>query len=59
MTKGLICHSRRITILNKIVVMSIVELTEIPYAAARLTDSPNSITVTITMINSAQFTAGI
>jgi len=56
---GLICHSRRMTMLNKMVVISMVELTEMPYAAARLTDSPNSTVVTMTMINKAQFTAGI
>ena len=54
-----IFHSRNITTANKIVVISIVDVTEIPYAAAKLTDSRNSIMVTTTINNKTQFTIGI
>ena len=41
------------------VVISIVVVTEIPYAAAKLPDSRNWITVKMTSTNSSQFTIGI
>ena len=57
-SKMFIFHSRYITTASSTAVIIMVDVTEIPYAAAKLTDALNSMMVTTTINSSAQFTTG-
>ncbi len=52
-------HLYRMTKKVRIVVVSIVPATAMPYAAAKLVDEPNVTTANTTAINWSQFTKGI
>ena len=52
-------HRHRATAMNRVVVITNVPLTAMPYALPRRADDPNPITTAATTTKSAQLTAGM